>query len=111
LQSFKASIENVRIELEEAIIHMYAHLHMFQKIAANIIDQQSRVPTKNTQMNTIHEGIDNIDRWIVENPNAPIELHHPLSMERKKDLYSLECCQQDGQMVDRETTSLMVICS
>jgi hypothetical protein len=29
LQSFKESIEKVRTELEEAIIDMYSHLHMF----------------------------------------------------------------------------------
>jgi hypothetical protein len=67
LQIFKESTEKVRTKLEEAIIDMYSHLHMFQEISATIIDQQSRVKAKNTQMNTIQEGIDDIDRWIAEN--------------------------------------------
>jgi len=48
LQSFKESTKKFRIELEEAIIDMYAHLHMFQEIVATIIDQQSRVKANNT---------------------------------------------------------------
>jgi hypothetical protein len=30
LQNFKASVEKVRVELEETIIDMYGHLYMFQ---------------------------------------------------------------------------------
>jgi hypothetical protein len=37
LQRFKASIEYVRTKLEEAIIDMYAHLHLFQDIATTIV--------------------------------------------------------------------------
>jgi hypothetical protein len=111
LQSFKESTEKVRNELEEAIIDMYAHLHMFQDIAATIIDQHSRVQTKLTQFNTIWEGMNNIDTWIAENPDAPVELYHPSGRERKIDLYSLEHCQQAGQREDKETTSSMEICS
>jgi hypothetical protein len=45
-------------------------------------------------MNTIQEGIDDIHRWIAENPNAPVELLHPSSMENKMYLYSLESYQR-----------------
>lgn len=82
-----------------------------QEIAANIIDQQRRVQAKNTQMNTIHEVIDDIDGWIAEKPDASVELSRPSSIERKIDLCSLECSQQEEQRVDRETTRSMVICS
>jgi hypothetical protein len=41
-------------------------------------------------MNTIQEGIDNIYRWIVENPYAPVEIPLPSIMERKTYHYSLE---------------------
>jgi hypothetical protein len=33
LQSFKTSMEKIRTELEEALIDMYAHLHMFQGLS------------------------------------------------------------------------------
>jgi hypothetical protein len=82
------------MELDEAIIDMYTHLHMFQEIVVTIINQQSRVQTKNTHMNTIRESIDDIDKWITENNDAPVELPHPSSMERKTNIYSLEHCQQ-----------------
>jgi hypothetical protein len=48
-------------------------------------------------MNTIQEGMDNIDRWIAKNLDAPFELPLPSSMERKTDLYSLESYQQARQ--------------
>jgi hypothetical protein len=53
LQSFKASAEKVRTKLEEAIIDMYTHLHLFQQTTSTIIDQHSRVQAKNTHFNTI----------------------------------------------------------
>jgi len=46
------------------MIDMYTHLHMFQEIATTIIDRRSRVQEKNTHMNTIQEGIYDIDRLI-----------------------------------------------
>jgi hypothetical protein len=36
--NFKISIEHVKIELEEALIDMYAHLHMFQEFTSIIIN-------------------------------------------------------------------------
>jgi hypothetical protein len=63
-------------------------------------------------MNTIQEGIDDIDRWIAENPDAPSRTPSPFKHGKKNmDLYSLEHCQQAGQREDRETTSSMEICS
>jgi molecular chaperone DnaK (HSP70) len=90
LQSFKISAEKVRNELEGAIIDMYAHLHLFQNVAAIIIDQNNQIQVKLTQYNIIHEGINDIDRWIEENPDAPPELYRPSNMERKIDLYALD---------------------
>jgi hypothetical protein len=49
---------------------MYTHLHLFQKTTATIIDQHNRVQAKNMHFNTIQEGMDDIDRWIAENPDA-----------------------------------------
>jgi cell shape-determining protein MreC len=43
LQSFKASAEKVRKELEEAIIDMYAHLHLFQQAIATIIEKNNQI--------------------------------------------------------------------
>jgi ribosomal protein L24 len=99
LQSFKISAEKVRNELEGAIIDMYAHLHLFQNVAAIIIDQNNQIQVKLTQYNIIREGITDIDRWIEENPDAPPELYRPSKMERKMDLYALDHCQQIGQKI------------
>jgi vacuolar-type H+-ATPase subunit I/STV1 len=52
MQSFKASAEKVRKELEEAIIDMYAHLHLFQQEVATIIEKNSQIQEKLTQFNT-----------------------------------------------------------
>jgi hypothetical protein len=76
---------------------MYTHLHMFQDLAAIIIDQHSTVQTKLTQFNIIWEGMNNIDTWIIENLDAPVELYRPSSRERKIDTYALDHCQQAGQ--------------
>jgi hypothetical protein len=81
--NFKASVEKVRKELEEAIIDMYAHLHLFQQEIATIIEKNNQIQTKLTQFNTIREGINDIDRWIAENPDAPTELYRPSTSERK----------------------------
>jgi cell division septum initiation protein DivIVA len=43
LQSFKVSVEKVKSELEEAIIDMYAHLHLFQDVAMIIIEQNNQI--------------------------------------------------------------------
>jgi glutamate mutase epsilon subunit len=83
-------MEKVRTKLEEAIIDMYTHLHMFQDIAAIIIDQHRMVQTKLTQFNTIQEGMNNIDTWITENLDAPVELYHPSVRERKTNIYALD---------------------
>jgi hypothetical protein len=64
-------IEKVRTELEEAITDMYAHLHVFQQLAANIMEQHNHVQTKNIQLTTIQEGLDDIKIWI-KNPDAPV---------------------------------------
>jgi hypothetical protein len=50
---FRTKLEKVRTKLEEAIIDMYAHLHMFQDIVATIIEKHGIVKTKLTQFNTI----------------------------------------------------------
>jgi hypothetical protein len=62
-------------------------------------------------MKTIREGIDDIDRWIAENPDAPVKLPLPSSMERKIYLYSLEHLSTSWTKGDIETTRSMVICS
>jgi hypothetical protein len=80
---------------------MYAHLHMFQDLASIIINQHSTVKTKLTQFNIIWEGMNDIDTWIAENPNAPIELYHPSSREIKIDTYALDHCQQMGQKEEK----------
>jgi hypothetical protein len=36
MHNFKASADKVRKELEYAIIDMYSHLHLFQKVVATI---------------------------------------------------------------------------
>jgi cell division septum initiation protein DivIVA len=42
LLNFKAKMEKVRNELEGSIIDMYANLHIFQNMAAIIIEQNNR---------------------------------------------------------------------
>jgi hypothetical protein len=83
LQSFKASAEKFRVELEEAIIDMYAHLHLFQQITTTIIEQHSQVQAKNTQFNTIREGIVILTDGSQRILDAPVELPHPSSIDRK----------------------------
>jgi hypothetical protein len=46
MQSFKASAEKVRKEMEEAIIDMYAQLHLFQQEFATIIEKNSQIQVK-----------------------------------------------------------------
>jgi hypothetical protein len=70
----------VRTELEEAIIDMFYHLHMFQYMVATIINQHGRVQNKLTQFNTIQEGMNNIDTWITEISNSLVELYRPSAM-------------------------------
>jgi hypothetical protein len=53
LQSFKVSVEKVRSELEEAIIDMYANLHLFQDAVVIIIEKNNQIQTKLTQYKTI----------------------------------------------------------
>jgi hypothetical protein len=77
LGEFKTCDEKVRIVLEEAIIDMYAHVHVFHQLAANIMEQRNCVQTKNTQLTTISEGLYDIKRWIVENPDALDEIYLP----------------------------------
>jgi len=60
------------------------------------MEQHSQVQAKNTHFNNVWESIDDLDRWIVENPNAPIKLRHPSSAERKVDLAALDRFQQTG---------------
>jgi hypothetical protein len=90
LQSFKVSAEKVRNELEGVIIDMYDHLHLFQDAATIVIDQNNQIQMKLTHYNTIHEGINDIDRWIEENPDGPPELYGSSKFGRKTNLYALE---------------------
>jgi hypothetical protein len=62
-----------------------------------------------TQYKTIWEGIENIDTWITENPDAPPKLYKPLKSTRKIDLYALDHCQKVGQRADKEVTKVMGI--
>jgi hypothetical protein len=71
LRSFKTSIEKIITDLEEALINMYDHLHMFQELATIIIDKHIMVETKLKQFNIIREGMKNIDTWITKNMDAP----------------------------------------
>jgi hypothetical protein len=91
LQIFKASVEKFMVEQEETIIAMYSHLHMFQETTTTIMEQHSQVQAENTHFNNILERIGDIDKWIVENPDFPIELLHPSSIDRKVDLIALDC--------------------
>jgi hypothetical protein len=111
LQSFKKSIEKFRLELEKSIIEMYTHLHMLQDMASTIIDHHNRVKTKLTKFDTIQEGMNNIDTWIVENMDTSINIYHHLGRERNIYLYSLEQCHQDEKREDKETTISIVIYS
>jgi hypothetical protein len=66
---------------------------------------------KLSHYNTICEGIDDIDTWIEETPDAPPELYRSSKSGKKIDLYALEHCQQIAQKVDREVTKSMEIYS
>jgi predicted nuclease with TOPRIM domain len=61
LLNFKTSMEKVRNDMEGAIIDMYANLHLFQNVAAIVIEQNDRIQMQLTQYNTIREGIAYID--------------------------------------------------
>jgi hypothetical protein len=77
MREFKAWIKNVRTMLEEDIMDMYAHLHVFQEVVSSIMEKQIHVHTKNIQLATIIEGLDDIKRWISKNPDALVEIPHP----------------------------------
>jgi len=111
VKEVKANVEKVREELEESIIDMYADLHLFQQTTTTIIEQHSQVQYKNTQFITIREGIGDIDIWIVEKQDAPIELPFPPSIERQVEYNSLDRCQHVGKREYKETTNLLDICS
>jgi hypothetical protein len=53
MKNFKSSVDKVKRELEEAIIDMYVHLHLFQQVTTTIIEKNSQVQEKLTQFNTI----------------------------------------------------------
>jgi len=53
MQIFKSSADKVRKELEEAIIDMYAHIHLFQQEVSTIIDKNSQIQEKLTHFNAI----------------------------------------------------------
>jgi hypothetical protein len=63
--------------MEEGIIDMYAHLHLFQQETATIIEHKIQIQENLTQLNTIQEGICNINKWILKNLDAPTELYPP----------------------------------
>jgi hypothetical protein len=101
LQSFKVSVEKVRRELEEAIIDMYAHLHLFQEATRYNHRENNQIQTKLTQYKTIREGIDDIDRWIIENPDAPLELYRPSKEDKKIDCMHLTIVNRWGRELIR----------
>jgi hypothetical protein len=111
LLSFKASAGKVRNELEDVIIDMYANIHLFQNVAATVIEQNNKIQMQLTQYNTIREGIADIDTWIAENLDAPTELYRPSKSTRKTDLYALDHCQQVGKRADKEVTKAIGIFS
>jgi hypothetical protein len=55
LLNFKSNTKKVRNEMEGSIIDMYANLHLFQKVAATIIEQNDQIQIQLTQYNTIRK--------------------------------------------------------
>jgi hypothetical protein len=82
-------VEKVRNDLEGTIIDMFANLHLFQNVAATIIDQNNQIQMQLTQYNTNREGIADIDTWIVENQDSPPEMYRPSKSAREIDMYAL----------------------
>jgi hypothetical protein len=76
-----------------------------------VTEQHIQVQAKSTKFINIQEDIGEIDRWIVENPNTPIKLYHPPSIEIKVDYASLNCLQQAEQRANKEASSSLTICS
>jgi hypothetical protein len=104
-------VEKVINELEGGIIDMHANLHLFQNVAAIVIEQNYRIHMQLTQYNTIWEGITFIDTWIEKNIDAPTELYRPSKSTRKTYLYALDHFQYVGKQVDKEVTKAMEIFS
>jgi hypothetical protein len=65
-------------------------------VVAIVIDQNKHIQMKLEHYTIICEGIDNIDRWIEENLDAPPELYRLSKSGRKTDLYALDQCQKIG---------------
>jgi hypothetical protein len=82
--------------MEEVITNMYAHLHVFQYLTVDIMEQHNHVQTKNIHLATIQEGLDEIKIWIIENIDALVELPLPSEVEIIMDYTSLDWCQQVG---------------
>jgi hypothetical protein len=56
--------------------------------------QHSRAQAKNMEFTTIREGLNEMQHWIIENPDAPSELPHISEWERKVDYATLDNFQQ-----------------
>jgi hypothetical protein len=69
------------------------------------------VQAKNTQLNTIWEGLCDVDRWIAKNPDVMVEIPRPSRIERIIVYASLVCFQQARKRVDEETTRSQEICA
>jgi hypothetical protein len=73
IREFRLCTKKVRIKLHEMVKDMYANLQVFQQLATHIMVQHSRAQAKNTKFTTIREGLNEMQHWITENPDAPSE--------------------------------------
>jgi len=53
MRKFRSSFDKVRRELEESIIDMYSHLHLFQRAYATIIEKKIQIQEKLIEFNMI----------------------------------------------------------
>jgi hypothetical protein len=91
-------------KLNEMAIDMYAHLQVFQQLETQIIDQHSCVQAKNVQFIAIQEGLNNMQRWIIENPDA-LPSYLMLHKGKRIDYASLDHANKLGRGMKRKQRS------
>jgi len=90
---------------------MYAHLQLFQHLVAQIIDQNCFVQANNVQFISIWEVLNDMQRWITKNLDAPVNFPCTIKGERRIDYATMDRCQQNVERDEKETNISLAICA
>jgi hypothetical protein len=73
--------------------------------------QHSTIQSKNVEFTTIRAGLNEMQWWIAENPDAPVGFPCISEWERKVDYVSLDNFQQAGEKVEKDINNSLAICA